>query len=374
VVGKRSLLAERMRLVDASGIRKVFDLAASLDNPVDLSIGQPDFDVPEACKRRAIEAIQSGRNKYTVTQGEAALRSRIAEALRSEFGSFDSPVLVTSGVSGGILLAVLATLNPGDEAIVPDPYFVMYKHLVRLIGAVPVFVDTYPDWRLRADRLESAVTDRTRMLILASPANPTGAVYSKEELESAMEVARRHNLLVLSDEIYRDFVYDGPAASVWPMDDRVILLRGFSKSHAMTGWRLGYATGPAEIIQAMTTLQQYTFVCAPAPFQWAAVEAFEVDPSEQVAAFRERRDFVYAGLKDRFRVEKPRGAFYIFPEAPGGSGTKFVERAVRAGVLVIPGGVFSQRDTHFRISYAADRRTLERGLEALNRLAAEGGD
>ena len=373
MVGKRSFLAQRMSQVDASGIRKAFDLAARLPDPINLSIGQPDFDVPEACKRRAIEAIQSGRNKYTVTQGEASLRSRIAEALRSEFGSFDSPVLVTSGVSGGILLAVLATLNPGDEAIVPDPYFVMYKHLVRLIGAVPVFVDTYPDWRLRADRLESAVTDRTRMLILASPANPTGAVYSKEELESAMEVARRHNLLVLADEIYRDFVYDGPAASAWPMDDRVILLRGFSKSHAMTGWRLGYATGPAEIIQAMTTLQQYTFVCAPAPFQWAAVEAFEVDPSEQVAAFRERRDFVYAGLKDRFRVEKPRGAFYLFPEAPGGSGTKFVERAASAGVLVIPGGVFSQRDTHFRISYAADRRTLERGLEALNRLAAEGG-
>ena len=371
MAGKRSLLAERMRQVDASGIRKAFDLAARLPDPIDLSIGQPDFDVPEACKRRAIEAIKAGRNKYTVTQGEAALRSRIAEALRSEFGSFDSPVLVTSGVSGGILLAVLATLNPGDEAIVPDPYFVMYKHLVRLIGAVPAFVDTYPDWRLRADRLESAVTDRTRMLILASPANPTGAVYSKEELESAMEVARRHNLLVLADEIYRDFVYDGPAASAWPMGDRVILLRGFSKSHAMTGWRLGYATGPAEILQAMTTLQQYTFVCAPAPFQWAAVEALEADPSEQVAAFRERRDFVYEGLKERFRVEKPRGAFYLFPEAPGGSGTTFAERAASAGVLVIPGGVFSQRDTHFRISYAADRRTLERGLEALNRLAAE---
>jgi len=276
---------------------------------------------------------------------------------------------------------VLATLNPGEEAIVPDPYFVMYKHLVRLIGAVPVFVDTYPDWRLRPERLESAVTDRTRMLILASPANPTGAVHSREELESAMEVARQHNLLVLADEIYRDFVYDGPSASVWPMGGRVILLRGFSKSHAMTGWRLGYATGPAEILHAMTTLQQYTFVCAPAPFQWAAVEAFDADPSEQVEMFRERRDFVYEGLKDRFRVEKPRGAFYIFPEAPGSakakpgeSGTAFAERAARAGVLVIPGGVFSQRDTHFRISYAADRRTLERGLEALNRLAVEGDD
>jgi aspartate aminotransferase/aminotransferase len=360
-----------MSLVDASGIRKVFDLAASLQDPVNLSIGQPDFDVPEACKRRAIEAIQSGRNKYTVTQGEAALRERIAEALRSEFGSFDSPVLVTSGVSGGILLALMATLNPGDEAIVPDPYFVMYKHLVRLIGAQPVFVDTYPDFRLRADRIEAAVTDRTRMIILASPANPTGAVYSKEELSAAVAVARRHNLLVLADEIYRDFVYDGPAASAWPMGDRVILLRGFSKTHAMTGWRLGYATGPDEIIQAMTTLQQYTFVCAPAPLQWAAVEALEVDVSAQIETFRRRRDLVYAGLKDRFRVTKPSGAFYIFPEAPGGSGTQFVERAIQAGVLLIPGGVFSERDTHFRIAYAVDRRTLDRGIEILNRLVAE---
>ena len=374
MAGNRSPLAERMSRVDASGIRKVFDLAASLQNPINLSIGQPDFDVPEPCKRRAIEAIRSGRNKYTVTQGEAALRERIGRHLREEFGGFDSPVLVTSGVSGGILLALWATLDPGDEVIVPDPYFVMYKHLPRLVGARPVFVDTYPDFRLRAERLEAAVTERTRMLILGSPANPTGVVWSAEELSAAAEVARRHDLVVLADEIYRDFSYDSPAPSVWGLTDRVVLLRGFSKTHAMTGWRLGYATGPAEIIGAMTTLQQYTFVCAPAPLQWGAVEALDVDASAQVEAFRRRRDLVYEGLRGRFRLEKPGGAFYLFPEAPGGSGTQFAERAIRAGVLVIPGGVFSERDTHFRIAYAAEEEVLERGVEALNRLAAEEND
>ena len=371
---KRSLLAERMGQVDASGIRKVFDLAARLENPVDLSIGQPDFDVPERCKQRAIEAIRSGRNKYTVTQGEASLREGIAARLREEFGRFDAPVLVTSGVSGGILLALWATLNAGDEVIVPDPYFVMYKHLPRLVGARPVFVDTYPDFHLRADRLEAAVTERTRMLILGSPANPTGVVYGQEELAGALEVARRHGLVVLADEIYRDFSYDGPAPSAWGLSDRVILLRGFSKTHAMTGWRLGYATGPAEIIQAMTTLQQYTFVCAPSPLQWGALEALDADSSAQVETFRRRRDLVYEGLRGRFRLEKPGGAFYLFPEAPGGSGTRFAERAIEAGVLVIPGKVFSERDTHFRIAYAAPEEVLRRGIEGLNRLAGEAND
>jgi aspartate aminotransferase/aminotransferase len=359
-----------MAQIDASGIRKVFDLAGDLKDPVNLSIGQPDFDVPEACKARAIEAIRAGKNRYTVTQGEAALRSAIADRLRQEFGAFDAPVLITSGVSGGILLALLATMDPGDEAIVPDPYFVMYKHLLNLIGARPVFVDTYPDFRLRPDRLEAALTDRTRMLILNSPANPTGAVASRKELGAAVDFARRHGLLVLSDEIYGAFSYDGPCPSAWPLYDHVILLRGFSKTYAMTGWRLGYAAGPADIIQAMTTIQQYTFVCAPAPLQWAAVEALETDESDHVREFQARRDLVYEGLKDRFGVQKPGGAFYIFPEAPGGSGTRFVARAIEAGVLIIPGNVFSERDTHFRISYAASRPTLERGLAVLNRLAA----
>jgi aspartate aminotransferase/aminotransferase len=366
--------------VDASGIRKVFDLAAKMVNPIDLSIGQPDFDVPDLCKDRAIEAIRSGRNRYTVTQGDAELREAIAADLRREFGSFDGPVLVTSGVSGGILLALLATVNPGDEVIIADPYFVTYKHLVTLLGARPVFVDTYPDFRLRADRLEAAVTERTRMVILNSPCNPTGAVLSKDELAGAVAVAKRRGLLVLADECYNAFCFDGPFSSAWPLYDRVILLRGFSKTYAMTGWRLGYAVGPASVIQAMTTLQQYTFVCGPAPLQAGAAVAFQTDPSAAIADFRARRDLIYEGLRERFRLTKPGGAFYMFPEVPGsarakpgGSGTEFAQRAIEAGVLVIPGGVFSQRDTHFRIAYAAKRETLERGIEALNRLAREMG-
>jgi len=366
---ERSPLAQRMRRIDASGVRKVFDLAAKMTDPIDLSIGQPDFDVPEACKEAAIAAIRQGRNRYTVTQGEPALREGIAESLRREFGRFDGPVLVTSGVSGGILLGLMATLDPGDEVLVPDPYFVMYKHFVNMIGGRPVFVDTYPDFRLRADRLEAAVTERTRLLILNSPGNPTGATWSAEELAGAVAVARRHNLLVMADESYNTFNYDGPCPSVWPLYDRVILLRGFSKAFAMTGWRLGYAVGPADILQAMTTLQQYSFVCAPAPLQWGAVKALEVDASEPLDEFRARRDLVYEGLRERFRVARPSGAFYVFPEAPGGSGTAFAERAVRANVLVIPGKVFSERDTHFRIAFAASRERLERGIEALNRLA-----
>jgi len=366
-------LADRMTHIDASGIRKVFDLAARLKSPIDLSIGQPDFDVPDAAKDRAIDAIRKGRNRYTVTQGDAELREAVAADLAREFGRFDGPVLVTSGVSGGILLALLAAVNAGDEVIIPDPYFVMYKHLVNLLGARPVFVDTYPDFRVRADRLEEAVTPRTRMIILNSPCNPTGAVLPAEDLAAAVAVARRHNLLLMSDECYNAFTYDSPFASAWPLYDRVILLRGFSKTYAMTGWRLGYAVGPAEIIQAMTTLQQYTFVCGPAPLQAGAVAAMETDPAQRIADFRARRDLVYEGLRGRFRVEKPGGAFYIFPQAPGASATAFVSRAIEAGVLVIPGGVFSERDTHFRIAYAAGRETIERGLEVLNRLAREAG-
>jgi aspartate/methionine/tyrosine aminotransferase len=207
--------------------------------------------------------------------------------------------------------------------------------------------------------------------MLNSPCNPTGAVYSADDLAAAVAVAKRHNLLIISDECYNGFCYDGPFASPWSLYDRVILLRGFSKTYAMTGWRLGYAVGPAPIIQAMTTLQQYTFVCGPAPLQVGAVAAFQTSPSARIDDFRERRNMIYEGLRERFRVQKPGGAFYIFPEAPGGSGTKFVAKAIEKGVLIIPGGVFSERDTHLRISYAASRDTIRRGIDALNKLAVE---
>jgi aspartate aminotransferase/aminotransferase len=366
-----TMIADRMRLIDASGIRKVFDLAAKLENPLNLSIGQPDYDVPEAVKEAAIEAIRKGNNRYTQTQGIAELRERIAAELSEQFGVAKPPVLVTSGTSGGLLLALMVTVNPGDEVLIGDPYFVMYKHLVNLIGGKPVFVDTYPDFRLTAERIRKQITDRTRLLMLNSPCNPSGAVLTRSEIDAVLDVAREHKLLVISDEIYDAFCYDGPYESAFGRYENVVLLKGFSKTWAMTGWRLGYAAGPAEILQAMTMLQQYSFVCAPSMVQWAGLAALETDMAQATDDFRQRRDLIYTALKDDFDVTRPGGAFYIFPKAPGGRAQEFVAEAIRRNVLIIPGNVFSERDTHFRISYAASRETIESGAQVLCKLARE---
>jgi aspartate aminotransferase len=361
-------LSRRALAVDASGIRKVFDLAAKMVDPINLSIGLPDFDVPEPVKQAAIEAIERGDNRYTQTQGIAPLRERLRRDLSAEFGRDVGEVLITSGVSGGLLLAILATIDPGDEAIFLDPYFVMYKHLLTLVGGKPVAVDSYPDFRFHADRVEKAITAHTKLLILNSPSNPTGIVMKESEVKSAVDLARKHDLLLISDEIYEPFLYDAPRGLPSPakLYDRTLVLRGFSKSHAMTGWRLGYAAGPEAIISQMTKLQQYTFVCAPSPLQHAALAALDVPMQTAVDAYRHKRDLVYDRLSKKFEISKPEGAFYIFPKAPGGQkGSEFVARAIEKNVLMIPGNVFSERDTHFRISYATTDQKLKQGCEVL---------
>lgn len=365
-------VSQRAASIDASGIRKVFDLAARMKDPINLSIGLPDFDVPEVAKQAAIEAIRAGKNRYTQTQGIASLRRRLHADLSAELGRDAGEVLITSGVSGALMLAIMAVMNPGDEAVFLDPYFVMYKHLLTLAGGTPVAVDSYPDFAFHADRVERAITSRTKMLMLNSPCNPTGAVMSQEQVKQAVTLAARHDLLLLSDEIYEPFLYadSGKLPSPAALYEKTILLRGFSKSHAMTGWRLGYAAGPKEIIQQMAKLQQYTFVCAPAPFQEAALTALDVRMDDAVAAYRKKRDLVYGMLKDAFTVVKPQGAFYIFPKVPDGiTATRFVEKAIENNVLIIPGNVFSNRDTHFRISYATTDQKLAQGCEILCRLA-----
>jgi len=358
--------------VDASGIRKVFDLAARMKDPINLSIGLPDFDVPEPAKLAAIEAIQAGNNRYTQTQGIAPLRERLRKELSAEFGRDVGEVLITSGVSGGLFLAILATINPGDEAVFLDPYFVMYKHLLTLAGGVAVPVDSYPDFRFHPDRVERAITPRTKLLILNSPSNPTGVVMTQAEVDAAVDLARKHDLLLVSDEIYEPFLYDaqGGLPSAARAYDKTIVLRGFSKSHAMTGWRLGYAVGPDAIIAQMTKLQQYTYVCAPSPLQYAALRAMDVPMADAVAAYRRKRDLVLDGLSKRFEVVRPAGAFYIFPKAPRGTtAAEFATRAIEHNVLVIPGNVFSERDSHFRISYATTDEKLVQGCEILSALA-----
>src|SRR5271155_133370 len=238
-------LSRRALAVDASGIRKVFDLAAKMVDPINFSIGLPDFDVPEVAKDAAVEAIRTGNNRYTQTQGIAPLRERLRKDLTAEIGRDVGEVLITSGVSGGLLLAILATIDPGDEAIFLDPYFVMYKHLLTMVGGKPVVVDSYPDFRFHPERVEKAITPHTKLLILNSPSNPTGIVMTEAEVKAAVDIARKRNLLIISDEIYEPFLYDMPRGLPTPakLHDCTLVLRGFSKSHGMTGWRLGYAAG-----------------------------------------------------------------------------------------------------------------------------------
>ena len=367
------LIAQRALDIDASGIRKVFDLAAKLKDPINLSIGQPDFDVPEPLKQRMIEAVQAGKNRYTPTQGIAELITPIRHQVMESTGWRDPGILILSGTSAGIMLSMFALLNPGDEVLFLDPYFVMYRHLPKLIGAVPVAVDTYPDFRLHADRIEAAITPRTRMMIICSPSNPTGVTLTATELSTVAQIARRHKLMVLSDEIYDAFCYQKHESIAPLLPEQCIQLKGYSKTYGMTGWRLGYAAGPKVIIEQMSKLQQYTFVCAPAPAQYAALELYQnhrVDMAPMIDAYRRKRDMVVGGLAGRFAINAPSGAFYVFPQVPGRqTATEFVARAVDKNVLVIPGQVFSSRDTHFRISYAIGDEKLKQGIEILNEIA-----
>lgn len=364
-----SLIADRMGLIDSSGIRKVFDLARTLKKPINLSIGQPDFDVPEPVKAAAIHAIETGRNKYTVTQGIEELRDAVLACEKRLSGIRHDAVLIASGVSGAMLLAFMALVNPGDKVAIPDPYFVMYKHLCRLFGGVPVYVDTYPDFRLTPERLEQAGAADAKLLMLNSPNNPTGQVIPADDLRQIAEWARRNDVFLISDEVYRFFCYDGGFASVAAYTDDVLLLNGFSKLAAMTGWRLGYAVGPGPVIEEMTKLQQFSFVCAPSMAQYAGLAALRLDNSDRVRAYEAKRDIVYDGLKDSFNLQKPQGAFYAFMEAPGGDGDAFCRRAIEQRVLIIPGSVFSERKTHVRLSFAADDRVLEEGVRILRELA-----
>ena len=364
----KKLLAERTKAIDSSGIRKIFSLAAEMESPVDLSIGQPDFDVPEPVKEAAKKAIDEGFNRYTVTRGLPELREAVMERYRRRGVNAEDSFIV-SGTSGGILLSFAVTLDPGDEIVIPDPYFVMYKHLANFLGAKPVYLDTYPDFKIRRDRLEACMSEKTKVIMLNSPTNPTGAVMDWEEIRMVAEVARQYDLLVISDEIYDIFQYDSPARSIGEIYPKTLVLNGFSKFAAMTGWRVGYALGPRELIDAMVEVQQYSFVCAPSMAQRAALVALELDTTRQVDLYRRKRDMIYEGLKDRFDVRKSAGAFYSFPGTKSGQGDKFVEEAIKNNLLIVPGSVFSERGTHFRISFASSESELERGIEILNRLA-----
>jgi aspartate aminotransferase/aminotransferase len=362
-------LSRRALAIDASGIRKVFDLAAMLKDPINLSIGQPHYDTLEPVKDALCRAVREGRNAYSPTQGIKPLVERLQKDVDAEYGHSDRKVFITSGTSGGLMLALAALVDPGDEVIAFDPYFVMYKHLVTLFGGKTVLIDSYPDFGIDLDKVRDAITPRTKAILCNSPANPTGAVLSEATARGLAEIAAEKDVVLVSDEIYRAFTYDGSFASPATWNDRTLVIDGFSKTWSMTGLRCGWAHGPKQLIEQMAKIQQYTFVCSPHPVQWAALTALDVAVTGYVADYHRKRDFMVENLKDLYEIRGAGGAFYLFIKAPWGTATEFVEAAIRENLLVIPGNVFSERDTHFRVSYAADDRMLERGVEALRKLA-----
>lgn len=364
------VLSERVLTVKPSGVRKIFDMAKQVENPIDLSIGEPDFDIPPEIKEEGIKWIRAGFNKYTPSGGIPELRAKVLSHLRGK-GIICGDVIITAGVTGGLLLALMVTLNPGDEVVIPDPYFVLYEYQVVLLGGKPVFVDTYPDFTLKEERLRAAVTDRTKIILVNSPNNPTGAVCSSEELDMVAQVAREKNLLVFADDIYDRFTYDDGLGTDYlgRRYANTLTFGGFSKTWAMTGWRIGYVAGPAEIIQCMVTMQQYVFSSINSFAQKAALLALDYNTESLIDGYRKKRDLIFEGLKDKYKVVKPKGAYFIFPEVPGGDGDEFVERALKNKLFIIPGSVFSARKSNVRISFAASEENVLKGIEVLRKLA-----
>ncbi len=353
-----------------------------MQDPINLSIGQPDFPVFYAMMDAAIAAIRENKHGYTVTQGIPQLLAAVRQRLEHDFGAGWSTTnenlsaVITSGTSGGILLALMAILDAGDEFISPDPYFVMYPQVGKLLGAHCVLCDTYPDFRMTAARVEPLITERTKAVLLNSPSNPCGTVLTAKEIAELVQLCERRGVLLISDEIYDEFCFsdareNGLCPSPGRMSNNCLIIRGFGKTHGCTGWRLGYAGGPLPLIQEMAKLQQSTFVCAPSPLQWGVVPSFQEDLSSVLKEYEGRRQMVLDAFSGVANVTRPGGAFYAFVEVPPKlnlTAAHFVEQAIAKRVLIIPGGVFSHRDTHFRLSFAASRAKLSEGLGILREL------
>ena len=367
---RRTIVSRRASAFDSSGIRKAFDLAARLDDPINLAIGQPDFAMPEAACEAAKAAIDAGTSGYTQTQGIPQLRERLEGAVRDELGQPGRKLCVTSGSSGALVLVLMAMIDPGDEVILFEPAFVMYRPLVEFLGGRCVIVDTSPSFSIDVERVAAAITPRTKAILLNTPSNPTGFVAPLETVRDLARLAEQTGVTLISDELYRSYCYDEPFHSPAAHSDAIVVIDGFSKSHAMTGWRVGWVHGPAEIIDACTMLQQYTFVCAPQIGQWGAIAAIDAPMDVPLSECKRKRDKLMAGIAGHYSFVKPGGAFYLYPEAPGGSGKRFAEIAAeQEKLIVVPGSVFGAADTHFRIAYTVTDRTLDRGIAALIRLA-----
>jgi len=378
----RDPLAKKVVEIKPSGIRKFFDIVSEMKDAISLGVGEPDFDTPWHIRDEGIYALEKGKTFYTSNAGLKELREEIAAYLKRTQGIMYDPVgeiLVTVGGSEGIDIALRAMCDPGDEVLIPQPSYVSYEPCAVLTGAKPVIINLKPEneFRLTAQEIEEAVTEKTKILVLPFPNNPTGAIMEKSDLEAIREVIIKHDLYVISDEIYGELTYKGKHVSIAAlpgMQERTILINGFSKAYAMTGWRLGYACGPKNILAQMTKIHQFAIMCAPTTSQYAAIEAVK-NGDPDIARMREsynmRRRFLLNAFREmNIECFEPFGAFYVFPciKEFGMTSDEFATRFLQEEkVAAVPGTAFGDSgEGYLRISYAY---SLERLEEAMKRFA-----
>jgi aminotransferase len=378
----RSPLADKVVEIKPSGIRKFFDIVSEMDDVISLSVGEPDFDTPWHIRDEGIYSLEKGRTFYTSNAGLKELKEEICHYLKRKQGLEYDPkdeVFLTVGGSEGIDAAMRAMLNPGEEVLIPQPSFVSYEPCTILAGGVPVIIELKAEneFRLTAKELEDAITEKTKLLVLPFPNNPTGAILERKDLEEIAEVIIKHDIFVMSDEIYAELTYKDKHVSIAEipgMQERTILINGFSKAYAMTGWRLGYACGPKEIIAQMLKIHQFAIMCAPTTSQYAAVEALrngDEDVAEMREAYNQRRRYLMSAFKEMgLECFEPFGAFYVFPciKEFGLTSDEFATRFLKEEkVAIVPGTAFGDCGEGFlRISYAS---SLENLKIAMGRLA-----
>ena len=380
----RNPLADKIVEIKPSGIRKFFDIASEMKDAISLGVGEPDFDTPWHIRDEGIYSLEKGRTHYTSNAGLNELRVEICRYLERKQGiRYEDPlkeVLVTVGGSEAIDIGFRAMVNPGDEVLIPQPSFVSYEPCAVMAGAKPVIISLKAEneFRLTARELEEAITEKTKLLVLPFPNNPTGAIMERKDLEEIAEVILKHDIYVMSDEIYAELTYNGKHVSIAQlpgMKERTILINGFSKAFAMTGWRLGYACGPAAIIEQMVKIHQFAIMCAPTPSQYAAIEALknsDEDVAEMCTAYNQRRRFLLHAFREMgLECFEPYGAFYMFPciKEFGMTSEEFAMRFLKEErVAVVPGTAFGDcGEGYLRISYASSLENLRESMVRLRR-------
>ena len=384
-------LSHVVQNIKPSGIRKFFDIVSEMKDAISLGVGEPDFDTPWHIRDEGIYALEKGKTFYTSNSGLIELREEICKYQKRHHGICYNPlteVIVTVGGSEAIDIGLRAMVNQGDEVIIPQPCYVSYEPCALLAGAKPVIIDLKQEneFRLTPEELENSITDKTKVLILAYPNNPTGAIMEREDLEKIAQIVKKHDIYVISDEIYSALTYKGKHVSIASLDgmqERTVLINGFSKSYAMTGWRLGYACGPEEIIKQMTKIHQFAIMCAPTTSQYAAVEALkhgDDDVKAMSGAYNQRRRFLLNAFKEmNLECFEPYGAFYVFPciKEFGMTSVEFATRFLEEEkVAAVPGDAFGASGEGFlRISYAYSLDNLKIAMERLknfiNRLRSQ---